>query len=161
MNRDSITKRINIHHRYFSQVKKSLKNVTNPFRRNRDSSLTLIREFWKKNPKRGTITERVSRKKNPERSVASFVYVPLLWIFFPKIALGHGPKKWHTFLFSTAYYRTYWHMPFRISTIRKPNRHCICTYNFYFFSPNCDVTSDDSGFFFQKTRSVMVPKKRG
>ena len=47
----------------------------------------------KKNPKRGTITERVSRKKNPERSVASFVYVSVLWIFFPEIALGDGPKN--------------------------------------------------------------------
>ena len=55
--------------------------------------LTLIRESWKKNPKRGTITERVSWKKNPERSVASFVNVSVLWIFFPEIALGHGPKK--------------------------------------------------------------------
>ena len=45
----------------------------------------------KKNPKRGTVTERVSRKKNPERSVASFVYVPLE--FFPESALGDGPKN--------------------------------------------------------------------
>ena len=35
-------------------------------------SLTLILESWK-NPKRGTVTERVLREKNPERSVASFV----------------------------------------------------------------------------------------
>ena len=38
------------------------------------------------------VTERVSRK-NPERSVASFVYVPLLWNFFPENALGDGPKN--------------------------------------------------------------------
>ena len=44
--------------------------------------LTLIRESWEKNPKFGTVTVRVSREKNPERSVASFVYVPVLWIFF-------------------------------------------------------------------------------
>ena len=31
--------------------------------------LTLIRESWKKNPKRGTVTERVFGKKNPERSI--------------------------------------------------------------------------------------------
>ena len=31
--------------------------------------LTLIRESWKKNPKRGTVTESVLRKKNPERSM--------------------------------------------------------------------------------------------
>ena len=39
--------------------------------------LTLIRESWKKATKRGIITERILRF-NPERSVASFVYVPLL-----------------------------------------------------------------------------------
>ena len=33
------------------------------------SDLTLIRESWKKNPKRGTITERLLRKKNPEGSI--------------------------------------------------------------------------------------------
>ena len=32
-------------------------------------TLTLIRESWKKNPKRGTITERLLRRKNPERSI--------------------------------------------------------------------------------------------
>ena len=34
------------------------------------------------NPKRGTVTERISRTKNPGRSVASFVYVLVLWILF-------------------------------------------------------------------------------
>ena len=37
-----------------------------------------------KDPNRGTVTERVSREKNPERSAASFVYVSLLWIFSGK-----------------------------------------------------------------------------
>ena len=53
--------------------------------------LTLIRESWK-NPKRGTITERIFRE-NQEHSIASFVYVSLLRIFrkscsvtVPKIA---------------------------------------------------------------------------
>ena len=45
--------------------------------------------------------------KNPECVIASFVYVFVLWIFFSEIALGNGPKKWHIFLFSTAYFRTY------------------------------------------------------
>ena len=55
--------------------------------------LTLIRECWKKNPKPGTITERVLRGKNPEYIVASFVYVSVLWIFCPENTLGDGPKK--------------------------------------------------------------------
>ena len=42
--------------------------VTGSFRRT-CCSLTLILESWKKNPKRGTINERVLRKKNPERSI--------------------------------------------------------------------------------------------
>ena len=46
------------------------------------------------------------------QSVASFVYVPVLWIFFSETALGDGPKKWH--IFSTAYFHIYWHMPFEI-----------------------------------------------
>ena len=56
--------------------------------------------------------------KNSERSIASFVCVPMLWNFFPASALGDGPRKWHIFLFSAAYFRTYWHMPFGIGIIR-------------------------------------------
>ena len=44
--------------------------------------LTLIRESWKKDPKRGTITERVLRKKNPERSIASFCICSHVLEFF-------------------------------------------------------------------------------
>ena len=80
-------------------------------------ALTLIREFRKKFKMWDRHRARFTGK-NPERSVASFVYVPLLWIFFPENALGDGPKKWHIFLFSTAYFRTYWHMPFKIYIIR-------------------------------------------
>ena len=65
--------------------------------------LTLIRESWKKIQNAGP-SPSAFRGKNPERSVASFIYVSVLWIFFPELALGHGPKKWHTFLFSTAYF---------------------------------------------------------
>ena len=90
-----------------------------------------------KKSKRGTITERVLRE-NPERSVVSFVYVSVLWIFF----FG---KKWHRFLFNTAYFPSYWHMSFEIGIIRKPKWQSICTYNFDFPSPNCDVTSDGDG----------------
>ena len=85
----------------------------------------------------------------------------MLWKFFPESALGDGPKKWHIFLFSTASFHTYWHVPFQISIMRKPNWHCICTYNFQFPSPNCDVISDNFGIFFQKTRLVMVSKIYG
>ena len=83
--------------------------------------LTLILESWKKNPKRGTITEGVLRKKIQSAALRRFVYVSVLWIFFPDNTLGHGPKKWHIFLFSAAYFLSYWHMPFEISIIIKPN----------------------------------------
>ena len=85
----------------------SCRNVLNPYP-------------WilEKNLKHGTVTERVSWEKNPELSVASFLYVPVLWNFFPESALGDGPKKWHIFLFSTASFHTYWHIPFEISIIR-------------------------------------------
>ena len=46
-----------------------------------------------KNPKRGTITERVLRKKIQSAALRRFVYVSVLWIFFPENTLGDGPKK--------------------------------------------------------------------
>ena len=54
--------------------------------------LTLIRESWKKLPKLGTITERVSRKKIQSAALNRFVYVSVLWIF-SEMTLGDGPKK--------------------------------------------------------------------
>ena len=81
-------------------------------------ALTLIRKSWKKNPKRETITERVLRKKNPERSIESICICFCAVDFFPEITLRDGPKKWHIFLFSAAYFPSYWHMPFEISIIR-------------------------------------------
>ena len=69
------------------------------------------------NPSRDRHRARFA-EKNPERSVVSFVYVPVLWNFFPESALGDGPKKWHIFLFSTESFHTYWHMPFQIGIIR-------------------------------------------
>ena len=83
--------------------------------------LTLIRESWKKNPKRGTITERLLRKKNPERSIEKICICFCAVDFFPKMTLGHGPEKWHIFLFNTAYFLSYWQMPFEINTIEYPN----------------------------------------
>ena len=50
-------------------------------------AFTLIRESW----------EQIQNAENPERSVASFVYVSVLWNFFPESTLGDGPKKWHIF----------------------------------------------------------------
>ena len=44
--------------------------------------LTLICESWKKNPKRGTVTERVFREKIQSGRG-----------FFPEIALGDGSQK--------------------------------------------------------------------
>ena len=64
--------------------------------------------FLGKNPKRGTIAERVFRKKIQSEALHHFVYVPMFWNFFPEIALGDGPKKWHVFLFSTANFPSYW-----------------------------------------------------
>ena len=55
--------------------------------------LTLIRESWKKNPKRGTITERPLRKKNPERSIEELYICFCALDFFPEMTLGHGPKN--------------------------------------------------------------------
>ena len=43
-------------------------------------------------------------KKIQSAALNHFVYVPMFWIFFPEIALGDGPKKWHIFLFNTAYF---------------------------------------------------------
>ena len=56
-------------------------------------SLTLIREYWKKNPKRGTITDRVLRKEIQSAALNRFVYVSVLWIFFSEMTLGDGPKN--------------------------------------------------------------------
>ena len=66
-----------------------------------------------KNPKRGTVTQRVENKSSAQHH---FVCGSVLWIFFPEIALG--PKKWHIFLCSAAYFSSYWHMPFQISIIK-------------------------------------------
>ena len=48
--------------------------------RTRTQTLTLIRESWEKNPKRGTVTERVLRKKIQSAALHHFVYFPILWI---------------------------------------------------------------------------------
>ena len=99
----------------------------------------------------GTITERVLRKKIQSTALNHLYMFLCFGIFFRKSRsvsrVGDGPKKWHIFLFSTAYLPSYWHMPFEISIIIWPNWHFICTYNFHFPSPNNDVTSDDFGFF--------------
>ena len=78
--------------------------------------LTLIRESRKKNPKRGTVTERVSWKKSRAQHWINLYTFPCFG-FFLENTLGHGPKKWHIFLFSTAYFLLYWHTPFEICTI--------------------------------------------
>ena len=58
--------------------------------------LTLIRESWKKNPKHGTVTESVLRKKNPERSIGDGpkkhgIRVNMTAIYFnPYVELGLG-----------------------------------------------------------------------
>ena len=72
------------------------------------------------------------RKKIPERSIAFFVYVSMLWIFFRKWRSVTVPKM-ADFLFSAAYFPSYWHMSFEIKKAHK----AIYTYNFHFQSPNC------------------------
>ena len=44
---------------------------------------TLIRES----------SEQIQNAENPERSVESFVYVSVLWVFCPVNTLGHSPKN--------------------------------------------------------------------
>ena len=53
-------------------------------------------------------------KKIQSAAFHHFVNVPMFWNFFSESAIGDCPKKSHIFLFSTAYFRTYWHMPFKI-----------------------------------------------
>ena len=54
--------------------------------------LTLIRESQKKNPKRGTVTERVLRKKIQSAALC-YLYMFLCFGFFSEIALGDGSKN--------------------------------------------------------------------
>ena len=61
-------------------------------------NLTLSIDPEKQNPKRGTLTERVFRKKNPERGVASFVYFSVLWIFFRNDARSRSQKMTYIFV---------------------------------------------------------------
>ena len=63
------------------------------------------------------------------------------WMF---LRLG----SWHIFLFSVAYFLSYWHISLRVSIIRQPNQRSISKYNFYF--PSCNITSEDFGFFSRK-----------
>ena len=82
--------------------------------------LTLIRESWKKSKTRDRHRARYAGKKyRAQRCTICMCSCAL--DFFPEIALGDGPRKWHIFLLSAAYLPLYWHMPFDISTIRKTN----------------------------------------
>ena len=90
-------------------------------------SLTLIRE---KNTKRGTVTERVLREKIQSAALHHFVYVSMLWNFFPESALGDGPKI--GIYFWVAYFPSYWHMPFKISD--------LTSYVFGFYSKNSPIS---------------------
>ena len=93
--------------------------------------ITLICESWK-NPERGTITERVLRQKIQS---AALRHLYNIWSCALDIFRNHArwwSQTWHIFLFSAAYFPSYWHMPFEISIIKKPNWHSICTNNFQF-----------------------------
>ena len=84
-----------------------------------------------KNPKRGTVSKRVLRKKSRAQRRAICICSHAL-DFFPESALGNGPKKWHIILFRTAYFPWYWHMPFEISISRYSNENCLHM-KFWFF----------------------------
>ena len=58
--------------------------------------LTLIRESWKKNPKRGTVTERVFRKKIHSAAL-HHLYMFLCFGFFPGNRARSRSQKWHIF----------------------------------------------------------------
>ena len=51
----------------------------------------------------GTVTERGFREKI-QSAALHHLCMFLCFGFFPESALGDGPKKWHIFLFSTAYF---------------------------------------------------------
>ena len=54
--------------------------------------LTLIRESWK-NPKRGTITERVLREKIQSSALRHLYMFLCFGIFFLEMTLGDGSKN--------------------------------------------------------------------
>ena len=105
--------------------------------------LTLIRESWKINPKRGTFTERVFQAKIHSAAL-HHLYMFLCYDFLRKCRSETVPKM-HIFLFSTAYLFSYWHMPFQISIIIKIRWHSIQIYNFISLVPT--ITSYVFGFF--------------
>ena len=68
-----------------------------------------------KNPKRGTVTEHVFGKI--QGVALHYLYTFLCFGFPPDKTLGYGLKKRQIFLFSAAYFLSYWHMPFEINII--------------------------------------------
>ena len=85
-------------------------------------SLTLILESWKKKSKtRDHHRACFSEKKSRAQHCINLYTLPCFGFFFPESTLGYGPKKWHIFLFSAAYFLSYWHMPFEIWTIVQLN----------------------------------------
>ena len=83
-------------------------------------TLTLILESWEKNPKRGAITEHVLRKKIQSATLRRFVcFCAMDFFSVPKNGI-YGP--------STAYFPSYWHMSFQISTITRAD--IMIFYNF-------------------------------
>ena len=61
------------------------------------NTLTLIGESWGKNPKRGSVTERVFRKKKSRTQQCIDLYIILCYGFFTEIAFGDGPTYWILF----------------------------------------------------------------
>ena len=64
---------------------------------NFSNGLTLNREFWKKIQNAGP-SECVSRKKIQNAALHQFVYVSVLWIFFPKARSVTLPKMAYNYI---------------------------------------------------------------
>ena len=72
--------------------------------------LNHLRESWKDRDR-----ARLQKKSGAKRCIICICFCALN--FFPEIALGHGLRKWHIFLFSLAYFTSYQHTPFQTSNI--------------------------------------------
>ena len=79
-----LTRKFRLSQVSFSDVPSVFSDVESNFILSIAHRLTLIRESWKKNPKRGTITERVLWKKNPERSIEKICICFCALDFFPE-----------------------------------------------------------------------------
>ena len=89
-------------------------------------------------------------EKNPERSIEKICIYFCALHFFQKTRSATVPKMAYIFvqhgIFPLILAYAIWHLYHKVAQLT----HIICTYNFYFLSLNCDVTSDDPDFFSKK-----------